>query len=142
MSSTIGPSRAAAAPDHRRTIRFVAAAIAAFTAMLYLLVGLEVLSVVDVTTEDAPSMLEFGLVSGGAFALGAALLLATDRRILWVLGALFQVGVIIMYVAVSPQRTPSFEVWGLTIKALQLVLLGLLVFLAIRPAGRPESQQA
>jgi hypothetical protein len=32
-----------------------------------------------------------------------------------------------MYVAIAPDRAPSFEVWGLTIRALSLVLVVLLV---------------
>jgi hypothetical protein len=119
----------------RRIIRHVAAAISGLTALLYLLIGLEVLQVVEATTEEAPGMLEFGVMAGTAFLFGAVLLVATDRRILWALGALFQIGVIVMYVVVGPQRSPSFEVWGLTIKALQLVLLAALVYLAVRPVG-------
>ncbi len=38
-----------------------------------------------------------------------------------------------MYVVVSTNRTPPFEAWGLSIKVLQLVLLGALLYLSVRP---------
>jgi hypothetical protein len=53
-----------------------------------------------------------------------------------VLGALLQVGVIVMYVIVGQERTPAFEAWGITIKILQVVLLGALLYLALRPPER------
>jgi hypothetical protein len=116
----------------RRAVRAVAAAAAGVTAAMYLLIGLGVVSVVDTASADAPPLFDFGVAAGAAFALGALLLVATDRRILWVLGAVLQVGIIVMYVAVSPQRTPPFEMWGIAIKVLQLVLLGALAYLAVR----------
>ena len=121
------------AQKQRRTIRYLAAAIAAVTAVMYLLIGFGVLHVVDQATPDAPSLLDFGLMAGAAFALGALLLLTMDRRVLWVLGAILQVGVIVMYVVVGQQRTPAFELWGITIKILQVALLGALLYLALRP---------
>jgi hypothetical protein len=125
----------------RQTIRRIAAALAAATAVLYVLVGLEVLRVVSV--EPAGSdLLGFGLSAAAAFALGAGLLLATDRRILWALGAFLQVVVIVMYVAVAPVRTPPFEVWGVLIKVLQGLLLVALAWLAITKPPQPAEAPA
>lgn len=121
----------------RRTIRYAAAAASALTALVYLLIGLGVLRVVE-TAADAPPMLDFGLAAGGAFALGAVLLASTDRRILWVVGALLQVGVIVTYVNVASQRTPPFEAWGITIKVLQVLILAALAYLAVTPAERED----
>lgn len=121
---------------HRRTIRYAAASLSAATAMLYFGIGLGVLRVVDETTASAPGMFEFGLVSGAAFVLGGILLFAFDRRSLWLLGAVFQVGVIVMYIAVAPQRTPPVELWGILIKVLQATILVALVYLAVRPPAR------
>jgi hypothetical protein len=120
----------------RRTVRYVASAASIVTALLYFGIGIGLLIVVDETSADAPGMFEFGASAGAAFVVGALLLLTLDRRVLWVLGALLQVGVIVMYVAVGPQRTPSFELWGLLIKAFQVVILGALLYLIVRPPTR------
>jgi hypothetical protein len=46
--------------------------------------------------------------------------------------------VIVMYVVVAPQRTPSFEVWGILIKVLQATILAALTYLVLKsPAPRP-----
>ena len=112
-------------------MRFVTAVVSLATAMLYLLIGVGVLTVVDTSAGAAPSLLEFGLLAGSAYLLGAGLLIAFDRRSLWLLGAVLQVGVIVMYVLVSSQRTPPFELWGLTIKVLQAVILAALLWLSV-----------
>jgi hypothetical protein len=72
-----------------------------------------------------------------AYAFGALLLLIHqfDRRILWILGALLQAGVIAMYFSVAPGREPSFEPWGIAIKVVQVLLLSTLVMLV---ADDPE----
>jgi hypothetical protein len=97
------------AQRQRRTIRYLAAAIAAITAVMYLLIG-----------------------------FGALLLLTLDNRILWVLGALLQVGIIAIYMIVGQERTPAFETWGITIKILQVILLGALLSLVFRPPERED----
>ena len=113
----------------RRRVRYLAALASVATASLYFGIGLGLLKVSD-ATKDAPPILIFGASAGAAFVLGAVLLLAFDRRILWLLGALLQVVVIVMYVRVSEQRNPPFELWGITIKALQVVILAALGYLA------------
>ncbi len=97
----------------RRLIRYLAALLAAGAAVVYLLIGFDVVRVVDDPSTDGAGLLPFGLLSGGAFLLGAILLTLFDRRILWVAGGLFQVFAIAMYVAVAPQRHPAYEPWGL-----------------------------
>jgi len=116
----------------RRAIRYLAAALSAAAAAVYVLIGLEVIRVVDTNPPDMPSLLPFGLLSGGAFLLGAVLLVLFDRRILWVLGGLFQVGAIVMYFAVAPQRDPSYEPWGIGLKLVEVALLVALGYLAMR----------
>lgn len=138
MTTWRAPAADTAAQKQRRTVRYLAAAIVAITAVMYLLIGVGVLRVVDQVSPDAPPLLDFGLMAGAAFGLGALLLLTLDNRILWVLGALLQVGVIVMYVVVGQERTPAFEPWGITIKMLQVVLLGALLYLALRPPERPD----
>lgn len=120
----------------RRLIRYAAAAVSAATAVLYVGIGIGVLQVGDVAGPDTPDLFVFGAFAGGAFALGAVLLLLVDHRGLWLLGALLQVAVIVMYVAISSQRTPPFEVWGITLKVLQATILVALAYLVLRQPVR------
>jgi hypothetical protein len=125
----------------RRAVRYLAAAAAAAMALIYFLIGLEVLQVVTAPPEGM-SLFWFGIPAGSAFLLGAVLLVAFDRRILWILGALLQVMVAIGYLAVAPERTPAFEVWGITLRVIQVPLFAGLAYLALRSprrqaAGRP-----
>ncbi len=116
----------------RRALRYLAAALSIAMAAVYLLIGLEVIKVVDGPSSDAPSMLVFGGLSAAAFVVGAVLLTVFDRRILWALGGLFQIFAIAMYFAVAPQRDPSYEPWGIGLKIGQGVLLLALAYLALR----------
>ena len=125
----------------RRTIRFVAAAFAGAMAAIYFLIGLGVLTVVEGQSTDA-SLLGFGAMAGSAFLLGAFLLLATDRRWLWILGALLQVFVVVGYVMVASDRTPAFEVWGITLRIIQIPLFAALVYLAVRPTDSRKEAHA
>jgi hypothetical protein len=115
----------------RHAIRLVGAAAAAVMALIYVAIGLGALQVVDPATQTE-SMLPFGVGAGAIFLVGAALLAFTDRRILWTLGAILQIAVAIMYVVVSQQRTPPFEIWGLTLRLIQIPLLAVLVYLAVK----------
>ena len=130
------------AAERRRRVRLAAAGLAAATTAIYLLIGLEVLRVVDRTAADAPPMLTFGAPAAAAFALGVILLLLTDHRLVWALGALLQVVVIVMYVVVAPNRTPPFELWGVMIKVLQALLLAALVYLAVTPTDAEAERAA
>lgn len=118
---------------NRQLIRRGAAGIAAVMAGIYYLIGVGVLTVVDQQSGD-PSMLMFGAAAGSAFLLGAILLVAFDRRILWILGALLQLFVAWAYFSVAAERVPAFEVWGATLRLLQIPLFAALVWLAIRHA--------
>jgi hypothetical protein len=119
----------------RRAIRYGAALASATIAAIYYLIGLGVLTVVTPAAND-PSMAVFSLSAGSAFLLGAVLLVAFDRRLLWVLGAVLQLLVVWGYFAVAPDRTPAFEAWGITLRIIQLPLFAALVYLAVRA---PES---
>ena len=118
----------------RRTIRYGAAVVSATIAAIYFLIGLGVLTVVNPAADD-PSMAVFGFSAGSAFLLGALLLVAFDRRVVWVLGAALQVLVVWGYFAVAPNRTPAFEVWGITLRIIQLPLFAALVYLSLRAPG-------
>ncbi len=120
----------------RRTLRYAAAAIAAGCAAVYFAIGL---GMIYPPATDGPGISVFGMSAGSAFALGAVLLATTDRRAVLLLGALFQVFVIVMYFQVSQRRDPPFEVWGLSLKVAQAVILIALVAL-LRPFRRPAGQ--
>jgi hypothetical protein len=115
----------------RGLIRLVAAALSAVCAVIYFLIGLGVIYPATPATDQA-GLLVFGLLAGGAFALGAGLLLTMDRRAAWVLGAAFQVLAIVAYFQVAERRTPPFELWGVVLKVLQVAILAALVYLIVR----------
>lgn len=117
---------------HRRSIRYVAAAVAASMAAIYYLIGIGTLSVGSVENGDVGFILVFGALAGSAFLLGAVLLVTVDRRWLWMLGAVFQVFVYIGYFSVARDRTPAFEAWGITLRVIQVPLLAALLYLAWR----------
>lgn len=123
----------------RRRIRYAAAALAGLTAAIYVLIATSAVTVIDpAAVEDARrDQLAFATPAAIAYALGASLLLIPwlDRRILWALGALLQVGVIAMYFSVAPDREPSFEQLGIAIRVIELLLLATLVMLV---ADEPE----
>jgi hypothetical protein len=120
----------------RRTrVRVAGAAIAAIMAGIYVLIGLGVLDAGRPTEEQRAGLLFFGLSAGAMFLLGAILLLASDRRRLWIVGAVLQVLVVLAYISVAPTRIPHYEMWGITLRLLQVPLFLALVYLAVR---RPD----
>ena len=116
----------------RRQVRFVAALASATMAVIYFLIGLGVLGIGGSTSGEMVDLTVFGFSAGTAFLLLAALLVLTDRRWLWGLAAFFQVWVYVVYFGVAPGREPPFEIWGLTLRIIQLVLLAGLVYLAVK----------
>lgn len=119
----------------RTRIRHVAAVIATAIALIYFGIGLGVLDIGGSEAEQA-FLVVFGALAGGAFLLGAVLLVRFDRRWLWVAGAILQVFVYWAYVDVSKSRTPPFEAWGIALRIIQLPLLAALVYLAVRDPER------
>jgi hypothetical protein len=124
-----------------RRVQYVAAAAAAAAAILYFLIGFGVLDIgtgADGTSED---LLGFGVTAGAAFAVVAVLLLLVPRRVLLILIALFDAAVIAMYFAVAEIREPPVDLWGVLIKAFQVVLLGAVVFMIIRGPQRQHVER-
>ena len=117
------------------TLRIVAAAAAAGSAILYYLIGFSVLFIGE-STSGENDILGFGLTVGTVFAVLAVVVLLFRRR--WVLGivAALDVAVIIGYFAVAGVRLPPFELWGLTIKALQVIVLVAVGRLIARAPGQ------
>lgn len=111
---------------------YVAAVAAGLTALLYVLIGLQVLPVGRPADGTAPDLLAFGLGVGGMFAVAAILLLLVPRRVVWLAAGALQVMVIVGYFALAEVRDPPFAPWGLVVKALQVVVLGVVAYLALR----------
>jgi len=124
------PEPLARLAGHPRLLRYFAAAVAAACAAVYFLIGL---GFIYDASDQRLGLFIFGMSAGFAFALGSVLLLATERRIVWVLGALFQVFVIVAYFNVAKNRNPPFEVWGLSLKVAQVAILGALAALVMSP---------
>ena len=118
-----------------RWVRYAAAGAAAVTALLYVLSG-----------TAGPIKLVFSLAMGGVFALVALALFFFADRMVWMLAAVLDLGAIIGYFAVAPSREPHFELWGIVIKAAQVVLLAALGYLLMRHRGgvrvRTQSPQS
>lgn len=119
-----------------RAIRYFAALVAALIAVIYFLIGFNVVSVID-----RPSDQVFGLPAGIAYALGALLLVVFERRIVWILGAGLQIFVIYMYFNLATQRIPTFEFWGILLRIAQAGVLIALGYLAIR-SPQPVGQES
>jgi hypothetical protein len=107
--------------------RRAAAPVAGLVAVLYVLTGA---GWVAVTADQGPGAIPPLLIGAVLYALLAALLVLGPGRRVYLAGAVLQLPMLLMYLAVAADRTPSYEVWGLTIKALQLLLLAVCLLLA------------
>jgi hypothetical protein len=138
---TSGPTRRwSAGRGHVRELRYLAAVLAALTAGLYAVIATGVVTVLEGPADQvAATQTSFGVPAAIAYALGVFLLLRYDRWIVWVLGALLQMLVVAAYFNVAGERVPAFEMWGITIRVLQIALLAVLVALAIRASTRRGS---
>lgn len=114
----------------RRRLRSIGALASGTMAVIYYLIGLGVLGIGGSTSGASVDLAMFGFSAGTAFLLQALLLLWTDRRWVWVLSAIFQVWVALVYVMVSGTREPPFEMWGIALRILQVPLLAVVVYLA------------
>ena len=115
-----------------KPLQLMAIAASVTTAILYLLVGFEVVYVGESTNGADPGLLGFGLAAGSVFLASAVLLLLVERRWAWIAVALLNVVVIVGYFALAGVREPPFAWPGLAIKALQLVTLGSVLVLVVR----------
>jgi hypothetical protein len=120
-----------------RRASYFAATMAGIAASIYFLIALRVITVLEHAPKDQAV---FGAMAGSGYAIGVVLLLASERRVVWVLGALLQVFVIAMYFSVSPDRTPHYEVWGILLRIPQSLILITLVYLSIW--GKSSDKQA
>ena len=126
----------------RRAARYVAAAAAVVATGLYMLIGVGTLSVgTSTATGGTTDLFAFGMLAGGMYALVAALILLVDSRVAYALLAVLDLGVIIGYFAMASARDPSFEMWGLLVKAAQAVVLGALIYLVMQREGAEVGRQ-
>jgi hypothetical protein len=127
MSTTTAPPRSSPGTHREGRLRRTAAVTAALMAIVYTLIFTGLLSVGRASEGDLAILGVAGLVFAGL----AGSLWWVRSRLLWVAAALLQVVLGWMYVVVSAERDPAFEVWGLTIRALSVVLLGVLIALLV-----------
>jgi hypothetical protein len=130
-------SRDEARARRRRGVRYLAAALSAGCAIVYFAIGFGLIHATEPATGSS-DLLAFGVAAGLAFVVGAVLLASSDRVGAWILGAIFQVVVIVMYFAVAETRTPPIEAWGLLLKAAQTAILAALLYLITTAGGRYE----
>lgn len=104
-----------------------AALLAALMAVVYLLLWRGVLDLGAATDG------ELGIlgVAGGVHLVLAVLLLTWRRPALWIATVVLQVLLAAMYVAIAAERDPAYEVWGLTIRGLSVVLVVVLVTMLV-----------
>lgn len=120
----------------RERPKAIGATASALMAVIYYLIGLGVLSIGGSSTGDPVDLVMFGASAGTGFLVLAVLLLRTDRRWVWMLAAVAQVWVFLVYFLVSGSREPPFEAWGIVLRLLQVPLFVVTVLLAWRPAAR------
>lgn len=120
----------------RERPRAIGATASALMAVIYYLIGLGVLRIGGSSTGDPVDLVMFGASAGTGFLVLAVLLLRTDRRWVWMLAAVAQVWVFLVYFLVSGTREPPFETWGIVLRLLQVPLFVVTVLLAWRPAAR------
>jgi len=116
----------------RQGVRIVGAAAAATMAVIYFLIGLRIFDVGGSTTGETVDIGLFGASAGSAFLALAALLVLTDRRWLWIPAVLVQVFVYAIYISTSGVRVPPFELYGITLRIVQIPLVLALVYLSVR----------
>jgi hypothetical protein len=106
----------------------VAALLAAGSALLYALIAAGVLSV---GRADGG---ELGILGAAAvvYLVLAAVLWFVPRPFVWLGATVMQLLVIAMYVAIAPERDPSFEVWGISLRVLQVAMIAVLITLLVR----------
>jgi hypothetical protein len=116
---------------NRTAMRGLAGITAGISALLYYLIGFGVLDIGEAASGEDPGLLGFGLSAGTVFLLAGVLVLFVQRRWLVALIGLMDAAVIAGYFVMADIRVPSYEVWGLSIKAVQVVLLLAIGFLLI-----------
>lgn len=113
----------------RVDIRHIGAAAALLMAGIYYLIGIGVLNIGGTANGGGVDLFQFGFGAGTAFLAIGVLLAVTDKRWMWAVALVFQFMVFAMYIGVSGSRAPAFEVWGVTLRVIQIVLIACLTYL-------------
>lgn len=125
--------------EHRREDRVAAVLVTAQSVQLVAAVyGLLAAGVLDLGAADSGELGILG-VAGVVHLLLAAGLWLWPRRVLLSATVLLQLALAALYVAIAPERDPSYEVWGLMIRALSAVLVVLAILAMVRGAGRTDA---
>ncbi|HET7646320.1 MAG TPA: hypothetical protein VFM03_07520 [Candidatus Limnocylindria bacterium] len=119
-------------------VRRFAAAVAVAIAALYLLIGLGVLDIGTTASGETPELFDFGVALAGLFLAMGLMVLLLARRVVWAAIGITDLLIIAGYFLLGDIRHPSFELWGLLIKALQGVFLVTLAILVMRPRSADE----
>lgn len=113
---------------------WLAVGIALLAALSYVLIGLEVLGVGDLSASERPAGIIFA--AAGGYALGGLLILL-HRRWLWVIGAVVNAMVISIFLMGYLDRPAVlFSAGGLVSKGVQIVLECALLYLIVTGARR------
>lgn len=101
-------------------VMWLAVALALIAALSYVLIDLHVLAVGDLGADEMPSGIVYA--AAGSYFLGGLLILLR-RRWLWIIGALINALVMLIFVSAYLQRPAvMFSPGGLASKAVQLLL--------------------
>jgi phosphatidylserine synthase len=98
------------------------------TTVLYAVVGLEIVEV-DGVAEVEPGPAVPLVIAAAAFAVLTTWLAIRPGVPAFVVGLALTLAVIVGYLVVAPSRSPSYEPWGLAIKAVEAILVVALVVL-------------
>lgn len=102
------------------SVMWLAVALALIAALSYVLIDLHVLAVGDLGSDEMPSGIVYA--AAGSYFLGGLLILLR-RRWLWIIGALINALVMLIFVSAYLQRPAvMFSPGGLASKAVQLLL--------------------
>jgi hypothetical protein len=151
MSETVttAPAMVERARCRRALGRAVAATLSGGIAVLYLVLMATVREA-ELPAYTTDNTWGAYLLLAVPYLVGAALLLLTDLRWLWLGGALVQVAVLVLFVLVGvgvlgpgvfeyeALAEVPIEVWAGVVCGSQLLLLGLLVVLALTPTGAAQ----
>jgi hypothetical protein len=118
----------------------IALLLALTAALSYVMIGLNILPVGDLQTSEAPAAITY--VCAGSYLVGGLLVLLR-RRWLWVVGAVINAMVMLVFFAAYMGR-PSvmFSPGGLVTKATQLLLEAGLMYIIITGFRRSPRQAA
>jgi len=118
-------------------LRLGLAAVAVAVAVVYILIATQSIHVAETAGKGSPFVPMFG--AAVAFLILAALLVLFDKLLIYLTGIALQLVVLIGYFAVAPSRDPHVEVWGIGLKIVQVLMLVVLVYLALKPGARKRT---